>query len=352
MKILYIVNGLRYGGTERQLVEIIRFMSQKGNYIYLIDLNIPFPFSFIVQNYLYDKIYYIDRRKSRILLSLLNIYKICRKIKPNIIHTMDSFSSFYALPVAKLLNIKFVNGSIQHAGVSSGLDYKIEKILLKCADMRISNSKAGLEFYKVDGKILYNFIDRKRFQQTNAPLRRIIMNANFSDYKDQLTLLKAAELLIKKEDKIELLAFIGDGKNKKLYMQIAKSLGIAKKIKFLGFVSNVEKELLNYGVGVLCSTKKYKEGVSNSILEYMGAGLIAIGPNIGGIPEIITDGYNGFLYEPQNPISLYNKINYILNNKDKMGNIKQNAYKTLDERFNPQKNCELLYKWYQELITI
>ena len=348
MKILYIANGLRYGGLERQLTEIIKEMALRNNKIYLIDLHKAYPLTSSVKQYLSQEICYIDRRKSRIPFSLLKIYKLCKQINPDIIHVMDSFSAFYAMPVAKLLKIKFINGAIRHAGVSSGFEYKWERFLLKSADMIISNSKAGLDFYGLPGKVLYNFLNRNRFQTTKASLKRIVMNANFSDYKDQLTLFKAAQLLFE-ENKIELVSLIGDGKNRAFYESVAKTMGLEEKIKFLGYIDAVENELLNYGIGILCSTKKYKEGVSNSILEYMGSGLIAIGPNIGGIPEIIEDGYNGFLYEPENHISLYNKINYVLDHQSKMGEIRNNAYKTLDNQFNPNINCYLLDNWYETL---
>ena len=348
MKILYIVNGLRYGGLERQLTIIIKEMALRNNKIYLIDLHKPYPLTSLAKPYLSEDIFYVDRRKSRIPFSLYKIYQICKKINQDIIHVMDSFSAFYAMPITKLLKIKFINGAIRHAGVSSGFEYKWERFLLKSADMIISNSKAGLKFYGLEGKVLYNFIDRNRFQQTNASLKRIVMNANFSEYKDHLTLLKAAQLLFE-ENKIELISLIGDGKNRAFYESVAKTMGLEKKIKFLGYVDAVENELLNYGIGILCSTKKYKEGISNSILEYMGSGLIAIGPNIGGIPEIIEDGYNGFLYEPENHISLYNKIKYVLDHQNKMDEIINNAYKTLENQFNPNINCDLLYNWYETL---
>ena len=350
MKILYIVNGLRYGGLERQLTIIIKEMALRNNKIYLIDLHKAYPLTSSIKQYLSQEICYIDRRKSSIPFSLYKIYQICKKINPDIIHVMDSFSAFYAMPITKLLKIKFINGAIRHAGVSSGFDYRLERFLLKSADMIISNSKSGLKFYGLEGKVLYNFIDRNRFQQTNASLKRIVMNANFSEYKDHLTLLKAAQLLFE-ENKIELVSLIGDGKNRALYETITKTMGLGEKIRFLGYIKNVEKELLNYGIGVLCSTKKYKEGVSNSILEYMGSGLIAIGPNIGGIPEIIQDGYNGFLYEPGDHKSLYNKIDYVLNHQTEMDEIRNNAYRTLENQFNPNINCDLLYNWYETLAS-
>ena len=47
-----------------------------------------------------------------------------------------------------------------------------------------------------------------------------------------------------------------------------------------------------------------REGVPNCILEAMSAGKIAVAASTGGVPEIITDGYNGFLHEARNHTQL------------------------------------------------
>lgn len=125
--ILFIINGLRYGGMERQLIELIKTLKNSDYNLSLAVLNKQGPFSSIVQPFLDKPIQYFDRRKTQIFKTIINLYRFVKNNKIQIIYVQDNFSAFYALPVSKLLKIPFINGSIRHAGVSQGLDYYYEK---------------------------------------------------------------------------------------------------------------------------------------------------------------------------------------------------------------------------------
>jgi glycosyltransferase involved in cell wall biosynthesis len=73
--------------------------------------------------------------------------------------------------------------------------------------------------------------------------------------------------------------------------------GVDKNVEILGWIRGAEKErlLATAGVYVLPS---YHEGLPMSILEAMAVGLPILSTNIGGIPEAVTDGVEGFLIEP------------------------------------------------------
>lgn len=347
--ILFIINGLRRGGMERQLVEMIKVLYDSKINVRLAVLNKPGSYSDEVQQYLTEPILYIKRNKSKIIETLYYLYKYTRKNKINIIHVQDSFSAFYGLPIAKIIRVPLVNGFIRHAGVSKGLGYYLEKIMLKYSSLIIANSKAGLDFYKShDGYVIYNLINPSRFIATTGSLRDIVMNANFHHLKDHKTFFTAIKKLYDMK-RIRSIGLIGDGPFRNKYIDIIKNLGLQKVVKFHGIIDNVEEIIACYGIGVLCSTLKYKEGISNSILEYMGAGLVAIGSDIGGTLEIIKDGINGYLFRTENPDSLVEKIIYVQNNEVKMHEIIKNATSILLTRHDPFENTKKYLK-YLEMI--
>ena len=66
-------------------------------------------------------------------------------------------------------------------------------------------------------------------------------------------------------------------------------------VNLLGYVKNAYKLLPNYDIYVCSSVK---EEAPFSILEAMRAGLPIISTNVGSIPEMVKDGYNGWLINP------------------------------------------------------
>lgn len=350
MKILFVINGLRYGGMERQLVAIIKALSEEGLSVYLAVLNQKGPMSGLVEKYLKRPILYLDRRKSRMLMTMRHLFRIIKELRIDIVHVQDTFSAIYAIPVVKIMGLRLINGAIRNAGYTKLLMFQLEKLLLHLSDAVIANSKAGLQYYGIrEGHVLYNFVDRERFFHPNARGKGIIMVANFTAKKDHTTLLHVAARLIS-EGRIDRIGLVGNGPLRDNVQRIIENLSIKDRVKLYGHVANVERVLQEYQIGVLCSTKRYKEGISNSLLEYMGAGLIAVGSNIGGTPEIIRDRVNGFLFTPESQESLYTVLSYVLDNPLLMEQVRLNATETLKVRFDVANNCKMLISVYDQTL--
>lgn len=83
--------------------------------------------------------------------------------------------------------------------------------------------------------------------------------------------------------------------------RIAREHGVADRVHFLGPLTDPMPVIEASDFGVLCSET---EGFSNSLLEYLAAGLPAVATDVGGNPELVTDGRNGFLVPAHNPGSL------------------------------------------------
>ncbi len=64
----------------------------------------------------------------------------------------------------------------------------------------------------------------------------------------------------------------------------------------------------------------------------------------GGIPEVIEDNSNGFLFGKGNFAQMSEKIKFIYNRKDDFSSLKENAYNTVVEKFDLKKNIKQIEK--------
>jgi glycosyltransferase involved in cell wall biosynthesis len=348
-RILYVTDGLAAGGKERQLLELIKNLDKKEFVCGVITFNSNQHYSAQVKDSC-ARYWELKKRPTR-LEPLISIWKCFRKFKPDIVHTWDSLSSFYAFLPCKVFNIPLIDGSIRDAGIDKGREFYFKRFFLKRADRVISNSYAGLKKYKIAGWVIYNAIDISRFlQNVKTEEFNIIMTANFTDYKDHDAFLKAAIDLMKNRI-VDQVYLLGDGPSRQKYIDWVENNypSFSAKIHFPGAVYNVEEYLATCRIGVLCSTERFSEGISNSVLEYMAAGLVPLMTDTGAAREILKDGVNGFLFAPGDWQRIVNIIKQLKADRLKKEIIVQSAKKTITENFDLKTNLSKYTSIYREL---
>ena len=106
----------------------------------------------------------------------------------------------------------------------------------------------------------------------------------------------------------------GDGEVAEVRVR-AEELGIADHVELLGWVRGEDKERL-LATAVLYVLPSYNEGLPVSVLEAMAAGLPILTTPVGGIPEAVTDGVEGFLVEPGDVRTLADRLERLLADPD------------------------------------
>jgi glycosyltransferase involved in cell wall biosynthesis len=181
---------------------------------------------------------------------------------------------------------------------------------------------------------LGNFSDLKKKYKT----RNIILSVGrLIDWKGIVFLIDAMPRVMKEHpDSILLIA--GSGPEKESLVHRVHELGLEKMILFLGVVSN--EDLLSFyhsaDVFVLSSINKggKTEALGVVLLEAMASGCPVIGCNVGGIPDIITDGENGFLVPEQDPDALAEKIVRILDDNELVKKFRKNGFIRIHDVFS------------------
>ncbi len=116
--------------------------------------------------------------------------------------------------------------------------------------------------------------------------------ANLRPVKRHADLIKAFARITREVPSAHLV-LAGEGKLEQPLRNLAISLGVAENTHFLGKVDDVAAVIRRFSVAVLCSES---EGLSNALMECLGAGIPAVCTDTGGNPELVTDGKNGYLY--------------------------------------------------------
>jgi L-malate glycosyltransferase len=202
---------------------------------------------------------------------------------------------------------------------------RVSNLLVSCI---IANSEAvrlnvhRRERYPLRGtEVFYNGHDPARFD--SAPLAGfrerlgigasdpiIGMVANLSPWKRQGDLLHAFALVHRQHPSAHLV-LVGTGSMEATLKETARAIGLERKVHLIGGVADAVPIVKHFTVGVLCSES---EGLSNAVIEYMGAGKPTVCTNVGGNSEIISDGESGFLVDPGDLVTLAARLNYLLAN--------------------------------------
>ena len=95
---------------------------------------------------------------------------------------------------------------------------------------------------------------------------------------------------------------------------------------------------------VLVLPAEKNETLGQIFIEAMACGLPVIGAKTGGMPEIISDGYSGYLVQPNDPIILAQQIEKILNDKKIKNMFIKNGHKTVEEKFTAEKQFSDFHK--------
>lgn len=174
---------------------------------------------------------------------------------------------------------------------------------------------------------------------------KIVATGRLSKRKGTYDIIEAARYI--KNDKVKIDLY-GDGNIKEFKTLISKN-NLQQKITVKGWTTNEEKEL-GLKKADLLVLPSYNEGLPMSILEAMAYGKPIISTPVGGIPEAVEDGVNGFLIQPGDYKALAEKIDLLTNDnklREKMG---QESYIIAKEKFDIKVISKQLEGIYDSLL--
>lgn len=139
----------------------------------------------------------------------------------------------------------------------------------------------------------------------------------------------------------------GNGETDKVCHFIQQS-HLDNLVKFEGWVSGNKKQEL-FSLADVYILPSYHEGLPLSVLEAMSYKLPIISTIVGGIPEIVENGVNGFLVTPGDQSTIFDRIMTLINDKMQRNSMGESSYQKSIPHF-PDKVEKELTKLYQSLL--
>ena len=109
------------------------------------------------------------------------------------------------------------------------------------------------------------------------------------------------------------------------------------------------RELIQNCIGMVLPSELY-ENCPMSILEAYAYGKPAIGADIGGIPELIVDGVDGFLFPPGRQEALRERLLWMFEHKSEATEMGRAARHKVETEFNANIHYEKIMSIYQQFL--
>lgn len=307
MKIIQVIPAFRLAGAEIMCENLCVALKKAGETVIAVSL-------YSEQTAITERlgkngirIVFLEKKPGFDPTIFVKLVKLFKEERPDVVHT-HIYASKYALPAAVLAGVKRRVHTVHTMAQKEqgSLGRKINTFMYRHCDVvpvALSNEvkKTIGEVYGLQGSLIpvvYNGIDlskciRKNDYEANGVFT-IVHVGRFMKVKNHKILMRAFAGFAEKKENVRL-QLLGEGELLDETRELAKVLGVTDKVEFLGLQPNVYPYLNK--ADVFCLPSEY-EGVPMTLIEAMGTGLPIVASNVGGIPDMLVNGENALLVEP------------------------------------------------------
>ncbi len=211
--------------------------------------------------------------------------------------------------------------------------------------------------YRDKVEVIFNYVNLDVFNPDNKPSFRlknfkfkdrkiVLFPRNFGYGRGGLLTVEALKIIVKKYPDV-LLLMTGEGPEKNLVKKKVKEYNLEDNVVFLGHQDHF-KDMpgLFSSADVVIVPSISTEGTSLSALEAMASKKPVVVTNVGGLLDIVIDGFNGLVCKP-NPFSLAEKIMFYFDNPSEAKKIASKGYEWVKKYHNYKLWC----KKYKEALN-
>lgn len=301
--IAIVMTSFDQGGTERQMIELVRRLDRSRWNVHLACLHARGPWltraaeavdtiaEFPISGF----------RRPDTCRQALAFARWCVRRRIDLVQTADFYTNTFALPAAAFARVPVRIGSRRgHNRDRSSGQLAMQRAAFGCAHAIVANSAAIADQLRADRvradkiTVIPNGLDVEAFAAApaRATRRRVVVVANLRPEKGYDVLIDAAADVLRRfpDARFECL---GAGPELPGLERRLAGHGIGGAFTFLGQRDDIAARLAAADIFVLPSRH---ESLPNSVLEAMAAALPVVASAVGGVPELIDDGRTGLLW--------------------------------------------------------
>jgi glycosyltransferase involved in cell wall biosynthesis len=304
------------------------------------------------------------------LKTLLELTKLYKTVKPDIVHHVTTKPVLYGTLVARWIGgIKILNAISGLGYLFIAQDWKpyIKKtLLLLLYRVVLNNKKVWILFQNPDDHVLFSHnkitypghafiirgsgVDLQEFVYSTIPKGRekIILVARMLWDKGIGEFVEAASIIKQQGLDVEfvLVGSVDSGNPKSIAIEQLEQWNNSGIVNWLGERSDIFQLLTESHIAVLPS---YREGLPKSLIEAAAVGRPIITTNVTGCREVVKDGVNGFLVPVRNANELALAIQKMIDNPTLLANMGKKSRLIAQREFSTSSIVEKTLKLYKIL---
>lgn len=373
-KIVYVIDGLSMGGAERLMVPTLKYLNRENfdAYVCALQSKDGNPMADEIRA-LGIPVECLDIKHLRDLNALPRLIKYLKRIDANLVHTQLEFADILGNISAKYLRLPSVCTihimPARDVKAKRKFHQRVEWLALRYfCDRVISVSEEARQYHlAISGAApaqvttIYNGIDLSSFLNIDRDRERIGVRTELGIPSHAHLLTTVAVLRPQKGIQFMIRALppvlasnpntyyliVGEGSHQTALQAEVNRTGVHDRVIFAGMRTDIARLLAASDIFVLPTMT---EALPTVLAEAMAAGLPIIASRVGGVPEMVIDGQNGCLVEPEDVAGLSDACIHLSNHSEERVAMGAEGTKIVAQAFNIERQVDRLEDLYMELL--